>query len=48
MDATIIHRMLKFVAFNRKEDQPKINGNNQLEGVIPPSPVLFCKAAEIY
>ena len=46
MDA-IVERTLKFVAFNGK-DEPDIGGNDDMEGVIPPTPVLWRKAAEIY
>ncbi len=46
MDA-IVQRTLKFVAFNGK-DEPDISGKDEMEGVIPPTRVLWRKAAEIY
>jgi hypothetical protein len=46
MDA-IVQRTLKFVAFNGK-DEPDISGKDAMKSVIPPTPVLWRKAAEIY
>jgi hypothetical protein len=43
----IVRRRLKFVAFNGK-DEPDISGKDEMEGVIPPTPVLRRKAAESY